>query len=165
MSDRGISFYESERELLEAVAAAESGDETALAVIPHYIEHSLEKRDRVATALRIYDQQAAFCDEEIKRLKERKERAQKGKQRLTEHVMRVMQQLDIERIEGKTSTLCIRRNPPSVVIEDESKIPQEYKFIRQTEVVDKDGIRKALKAGVDVPGADLAINGARLEVK
>lgn len=162
--ERGLSFYESERELLEAVEAAEGGDETALAVIPHYLEHSLDKRDRVATALRIYDQQSAFCDEEIARLKDRKERAQKAKKRLESHVLAIMQQLEIERLEGKTSTFCIRRNPPSVVIQDEEKIPAEYKFVKQTVVLDKAGIAKALKAGVEVEGADLMINATRLHV-
>lgn len=163
-NERSLTFYESEQELLEAVAAAENGDETALAVLPQYLEHSLEKRDRVATALRIYDNQAAFCEEEIARLKERKEAILKRKSRLVSHVIGVMQSMDVDRIEGKTSTLCLRSNPPSVAIQDEEKIPAEYKFVKQSVVIDKAGISKALKAGIEVPGADLIINNQRLVV-
>lgn len=163
-TERSLSLFEAERELLEAAIAAESGDEAALAVLPEYLQYSLEKRDRVAMALRIFDQQADFCDEEIARIKERKERVQKAKKRLESHVIAVMRQLDIEKVEGKTSTLAIRANPPSVLIQDEEKIPQEYKFVKQTVVIDKQGIGKALKAGADVPGADLSLNSLRLHV-
>lgn len=160
-----LSLYQAESELLEALQRAEEGDETALSIIPHYLEYSLDKRDKVATALRIFDQQAEFCDAEIQRLKDRKERVLKVRKRLEQSVMNIMQQRDIAKLEGKTSTFSLRLNPPSVLIEDESALPPEYKFIEQTMRIDKQGIAKALKSGIEVPGADLRVNSIRLEIK
>ena len=48
----------------------------------------------------------------------------------------------------------IQKNPPSVVIEDESKISEEY-LIKQSPKIDKAAIKKAISAGKEVSGASL----------
>ena len=90
------------------------------------------------------------------------------------------------RLEGKTTTFSLRACPPSVEVGDETAIPSEYKMlllklpavtweqlldgleieqrsavlgqVKSPEVtVDKRSIKAAIDAGVDVPGASLAI--------
>jgi Siphovirus Gp157 len=90
------------------------------------------------------------------------------------------------RLEGKTTTFSLRACPPSVEVADETAIPSEYKMLllklpavmweqlldgleveqrsavlgqlKSPEVtVDKRSIKAAIDAGVDVPGASLAI--------
>ena len=48
----------------------------------------------------------------------------------------------------------IQKNPPSEVIEDESKISEEY-LIKQAPKIDKAAIKKAIAAGKEVSGASL----------
>jgi hypothetical protein len=63
---------------------------------------------------------------------------------------------------GSAGTVSYRANPQSVVIVDESKIPDEYK--KTTITVDKAALKKALQDG-DVLGAQLSNGGESLQVR
>ena len=52
-------------------------------------------------------------------------------------------------------------NPPSVIVEDESLVPEEYKRKKVTITVDKTAVKKA---GVPVAGTNI-VNSQRLEFK
>lgn len=86
--------------------------------------------------------------------------------RLRVYLQDQMQRTGITKIECPYFKLSIRDNPPAVVIDAESQIPQE--FMRTPEppppAPDKKAIAEALKAGKDVPGAHLE-RGQRLEIK
>lgn len=90
----------------------------------------------------------------------------KRAERLLEHIRSGMITAEITKIESPFISLSIRDNPPSVVIHSENLIPDEY--MRHSEPPapspDKQAIARALKEGVDVPGAHLE-QGKRLEVK
>jgi len=55
-------------------------------------------------------------------------------------------------------TTFTTRKSESVVIEDEELIDKEYKTVKVTTSISKADIKKAIKAGVDVPGAILQEN-------
>ena len=58
-----------------------------------------------------------------------------------------------------------RKNPPKVNVFDEAQIPQ--KFMREIPAryeVDKTAIKKAISAGIEVPGASL-IQGESFQIK
>ena len=59
-------------------------------------------------------------------------------------------------IDGQTSTLALQAAPASVLILDESQIPQDYKTRHPEEwTPDKRKIGVALKKGIDVPGTSV----------
>ena len=61
------------------------------------------------------------------------------------------------KIDGETTTLALQEAPATVLILDEKLIPREYKrHVPEEWQPDKKCIAKALKAGIDVPGADLS---------
>ena len=72
----------------------------------------------------------------------------------------------ITKIECPYFRLALRDNPPAVVIDAESQIPDE--FMRRPEppppAPDKKSIAEAIKSGREVPGAHLE-RGQRLEIK
>lgn len=63
---------------------------------------------------------------------------------------------------GSAGTVSYRATPQSVIIVDESKIPDEYK--KTTITVDKVMIKKALQDG-EVTGAELSNGGESLQVR
>lgn len=51
--------------------------------------------------------------------------------------------------------VAIRRNPPSVVITDIDAVPHDYDKPPREREVSRSDIAEALKAGIDVPGAEM----------
>lgn len=84
--------------------------------------------------------------------------------RLRTAVKTYMETLQLSEILTDLYTVRIRRNPASVVIDDETVIAESYKRVKVTETIDKKAIAEALKAGAPVEGARLA-HTTRLEIK
>jgi len=91
------------------------------------------------------------------------ERTQRA-DRLRAAVKTYMETLQLSEILTDLYTVRIRRNPASVIIDDESVIASEYRRTKVTESIDKKAIAEALKAGAPVDGARLA-HTTRLEIK
>ena len=86
--------------------------------------------------------------------------------RLEKYVKSVMEHAGKKELEGDGLKIKIKNNPPSVLILDETMIPAAYKKLVTPEPYDqliKAEIAKAIKSGVDVPGADLNISSTRLD--
>jgi hypothetical protein len=83
---------------------------------------------------------------------------------LSQYLMLHMLADGIEEIKSTTFTVRVRENPPSVIIDSESLIPEKFISSVISQKVHKDEILKDLKAGIQVPGAHLGI-GKRLEIK
>jgi hypothetical protein len=67
-----------------------------------------------------------------------------------------MEASKLPKLEGNTSTLALRKNPPSVRVEDEAAIPRNYfKFPVPPPVLDKTAVARDLKALREVPGCRL----------
>jgi hypothetical protein len=80
--------------------------------------------------------------------------------RLTEYVLAVLTASKLDRIDGETSTLARHRNPPRVVIDDDSAVPTE--FLRWPDPLpdpdpepDRNAIKAAIRGGAEVPGCRL----------
>jgi hypothetical protein len=86
--------------------------------------------------------------------------------RLEEYVKSTMEHSGKKELEGDGLKIKLRANPPSVVIVDEALIPWEFREVvtpPPVERIVKAKIAKALKAGFDVPGADLNIGNTRVD--
>lgn len=59
----------------------------------------------------------------------------------------------IERVDGIGARISYKKNPPSVVIDNEADIPEEYWRIKRE--VDKKAVKEALQAGKPIEGAHL----------
>jgi predicted nuclease with TOPRIM domain len=153
------------------------------AAITEYLERSAEKVDSIAHVLSALDWEQKAAADEISRLQERKKAAKASQERLEKYVCRVIAMRGAK-LAGKTNTLSVRPSE-AVEVTDEKAVPILYQRIavkmprilwvlilrgandealRQLNTcpafeekieVPLDPIKRALKAGDIVPGAEL----------
>lgn len=83
---------------------------------------------------------------------------------LKQCVIRAVQALHTDTLEAEDIRVKLKKLPASVFVEDENKIPEEFKKQKVTETIDKTKIVTLLKAGQEVPGCSLS-RGFRVEIK
>ncbi len=86
--------------------------------------------------------------------------------RIREYLKLNMEKTGIQKIECPFFKIAIRDNPPSVVIDAASQIPEGFWRLPEPPplVPDKKLIAESLKAGLDVPGCHLE-RGTRLDIR
>lgn len=104
-------------------------------------------------------------DSEIKRLQSRKKTFENRKKRLREYLLHNMEASNITKIECPYFTASIRKGVESVVIDDQESIPDDYITIEVTEKVDKAGIKRDLKAGLQINGASIKRGANTIMIK
>ena len=76
------------------------------------------------------------------------EKARKDNERIKkvkETIKDVMKGLEIKKIQTPIGSFTLRKNNPSLIIDDETKIPDRYKEIIYTEKIKKDEIKKDIQ--------------------
>ena len=107
----------------------------------------------------------AVNDEEI-RLAEMKKTAEKKLSKFKEYVKENMERLDLTNIPTSLGNLKISKNPMSVEIDNEEKIPGEFKKVEMKVKVDKTAIKKHFKeTGEIVPGIKIVDGKTSLRIK
>ena len=119
------------------------------------IEDAIEdKAENIAKLIRNLEADKKAFEEEEKRFKEKKQAADNRIKSLKLYLE------DNMRLTGKTKfkagffSFAIQNNPPSVEVFDEALIPKQF-LIAQPVKIDRAGIKELLKAGEEVPGAEL----------
>ena len=87
-------------------------------------------------------------DAYIKTLESRKKRVEKA-------CIYALDTLQVKSIMTGWGEMKIKKNPPSVVIDDLSKVPTTFQHQKIEVTIDKVAIKAAIKAGEEVPGAHL----------
>jgi hypothetical protein len=125
------------------------------AEIRQTVELQIRKVDDFCRFLAHLESQADLAAKEIERLKARKSRFENLEERLEQYAIWTLQSLGLRKLDGNTSKLTLRTNQPGVEIDDGELVPPQFKTIKQEIVIDKRGIKKAIDAGANVPGAHL----------
>ena len=119
------------------------------------IEEAFEdKAENIAKWIRNLEADKKAFEEEEKRFKEKKQAADNRIKSLKLYLE------DNMRLTGKTKfkagffSFAIQNNRPSVEVFDEALIPKQF-LIAQPVKIDRAGIAELLKAGEEVPGAEL----------
>lgn len=155
-------------------------------------ELALDKRDRVIRFIRHVESQIDFAKAEKARINDWQKSLEGGLERFRDYLAHVVatygaQPKGAAKLVGKVGTLTLRKTPDTALITDEAEIPAEYKTVTVTmpaavwasiaaqfpaaanhpasETIAKKPILDALKAGVDVPGAELVFGHDVLQVK
>jgi hypothetical protein len=111
-----------------------------------------------------FDNTESIIEDEIERLMVLKQRAAKRKELFKERLASAMLEFGVEKIESPTLKLSFRKSE-AVEITDETVIPQECKeLIPETWKISKTKIKEAIKAGEEVPGAEL-VTRKNLQIK
>jgi hypothetical protein len=132
-----------------------------IAALVDAIAGTRQKVDATNGVLAMLEARAAAAKAEIARLDKRAGKATRDYARLEAYVLATLEEKQIDRLEGETSTLARRLNPASVIVDDPAAIP--VAFLRwppqpppPPEQPDKVAIKAALKAGLKVAGCRLA---------
>ncbi|EGP8670339.1 siphovirus Gp157 family protein [Listeria monocytogenes] len=127
------------------------------------IDDELEtKAENVAFVIKELEGQSLILEKETKRLAERKNTINNNVKRLKQSLFDAMITANKQKIKKNLFTLDIRKNPPSLIVEDESKL-LNY-LIEQPKKLDKTKLGDDLKKGIEVPGAKI-IQTERLQIR
>jgi aromatic ring-opening dioxygenase LigB subunit len=102
------------------------------------------KSINVAAYFLSLDAQAAAIKEAEAKMAARRKAIEAKSARLKDYLKQNMQACEIQKISCPEFEISLRKNPPSVIIDDESLIPLEFIEIRETRHIDKAAI-KAVK--------------------
>ncbi|HEM1632514.1 TPA: siphovirus Gp157 family protein, partial [Listeria monocytogenes] len=112
------------------------------------IDDELEtKAENVAFVIKELEGQSLILEKETKRLAERKNTINNNVKRLKQSLFDAMITANKQKIKTNLFTLDIRKNPPSLIVEDESKL-LNY-LIEQPKKLDKTKLGDDLKKGIE----------------
>ena len=140
--------------LLELAEDPES-DPQAIADTFEGLEFELEsKAEDYAKVIRMLEYDAAACDAESKRLRNKKLSIESNIKRMKAALQSAMVATGKTKFKTKLFSFGIRKSPASVVIDDPKMVPPEF-LIPQEPQVDKRAIKDALKEGTELGFAHL----------
>jgi len=114
-----------------------------------------DKAANVAAYIRTLDTEAAAIEDARKAMERRQTALERHADRLRNYLKSQMERTGIPRVKNSWVTVRVQPNPPSVVIEDETMLPDRFKQPVTTLKLLKSDIARALKAGQSVFGARL----------
>ena len=118
------------------------------------IEGAIEdKADNYAKVIRTLEADAAACDAEAKRLRNKKQTIENNIKRMKSALQFAMRMTGKTKFKTALFTFGIRKNPASVVIDAANvrDFPEQY-IIESEPILDKKALKDALKAGEDMTG-------------
>ena len=119
-------------------------------------EGGFEKKvEACAAAIREMQAMAGVAADEADRLNERAKAFANRASRLKEYVKREMESAECPKVMTELFTVSVRRNAPSTNVTDPEAIPEKFIHVEEVKKVDKREIAAAIKAGEQVPGAEL----------
>jgi hypothetical protein len=124
------------------------------------------KAQNVAFFIRNLESTADQIKQAEKQMADRRKALENKAATIKDYLKRNMQATGINKIECPYFAISLKKNPPAVLITDEAAIPAEYlvQVPPPPPSVDKKAIAEALKAGVNVAGAELT-QGERVDIK
>ncbi|MBX0320232.1 siphovirus Gp157 family protein [Shouchella clausii] len=146
------------REFLDKIDELEEGeilsDEAIKDTLESLTEPFDEKIENIAKAIKTMQYEAEVLKAEKDRLEKRRKSVINASDRLKEYMQANMEAVDVQKVKGLTLTVNIQNNPPSVLVEDESAIPEKY-LIEQNPKIDKKSILEDFKNDQPVPGCTI----------
>jgi hypothetical protein len=138
-----LTLYDFEDNLASLASTLELAEEAGakemiMEEIGQALRQAQEKRDAVVRFIRHCEAQQAFADQEIERIKYRRDRIAKLQTELEQYVILVIDRFvipdrrGVKRLEGNFSSIRIQKNPDSVSITDEQALPPAWKDIAVT---------------------------------
>lgn len=110
-----------------------------------------DKAVNIAKFMKNIDTEVEQIKLEEQRLAARRRSLVNKSEGLKEYLYEQMKAINLQKFKTPLFSFGIQKNPPSVDIFDESKVPVCY-LVEQAPTVDKKAILEALKAGIEVTG-------------
>lgn len=124
-----------------------------------------EKGKAIAMITLNIDGDLEAIQSQIDRLTDRKRIINNRKESLKEYLRENMEASGITKITHPLFTITCGKGKPSVVIDDENSIADEYMRVKTTMAPDKVAIAAAIKEGKEVKGAHSEIGKSSISIK
>uniref|UniRef100_A0AAU6W2V7 Siphovirus Gp157 family protein n=3 Tax=unclassified bacterial viruses TaxID=12333 RepID=A0AAU6W2V7_9VIRU len=163
------ALYQISKEFQELAILAETADED-LAVAIHdtmgAIQAEFEDKGKAIAMLTLnIDGDLEAIQSQIDRLTERKRVINNRKESLKEYLRTNMEAAGISKISHPLFTISLGKGKPIVVIDNEKDIPDDFMNTKVESTPNKAEIAKAIKEGVEVPGAHSEIGKSSISIK
>jgi hypothetical protein len=109
----------------------------------------------IAAALLHMEGEAELIRQAEERMSRRRRALEIRAAGLRQYLKIQMERINIREIRSPQFIIKVKQNPPKVILDDESAIPEAFKREESVIHVDKNGIRQALLSGRPVQGAHL----------
>lgn len=152
------------RQMIERLESSDLDPQTIADTIEGAQGEIEAKATNVAMFMKDLEAQVEAIKNAQKMMEERRKAIEAKAQNINKYLFENMKRTGISKIACPYFEIAIKKNPPSVVIEDEAVIEDKYIVTKTVHQVDKTAIKEALKAGQQVAGARLE-QGERLEIK
>lgn len=165
MNEKSLSLYGLSHEYVELYnALIESADEETgeididISEAFEKIQGAFEEKAiSTATVYRILGNYSDEIDKEIKRLQALKKHTESQQEKVERYLTEACERTGVLSLKGIYANISFKTNPPKVVFDDESAIPEEYivEKVKVEKSISKTEIKKAIQNGIKVPGAHL----------
>lgn len=151
-----MTLYELTEDYMNLLALAEDPDidEQTLADTMEGIEGALEdKAEGYAKVMRQLEADAAACDAESKRLKNKSKTIDNNIKRMKQALQFAMQATGKTKFKTPLFSFYIQKNPASVVMDEQyiENIPERF-LVRKDPEINRKAIKDAITAGEDLEG-------------
>ena len=114
-----------------------------------------EKSNQLELILKNLESKEEKCKEIADFYAKKAKQANEKRKALKELIITTMKGLGTKRLETETGTFTIKNNNPSLVIDDKSLIPEKFITMVQSDKIEKEEIKKAIKSGEEIAGVHL----------
>jgi hypothetical protein len=163
------ALYEISKQYEELAKLADAGDEdlaVALRDTMEGIEGEFQEKGKALAMVTLnMDGDIEAIKAQIARLTDRKKVMENRQTSLKEYLRTNMERTGITKIIHPLFTITLGKGKPIVVIDEETKIPDEYMNTTVTTTPMKAEIAKAIKEGKEIPGAHSEIGKSSISIK
>lgn len=117
-------------------------------------EEFSEKAENICKVMQTLQLEAKAIKEEEERLAKRRKNLENKAKTLKVYLEAHMKASNVDKIKGKVFTISISKNPPKVLTNDLSNIPERY-LIPQDPKINRKAILQDLKDGLKIEGVEL----------
>lgn len=161
-----MKLYEIKNEYLAALDNAVIDEETGEMIAP--FQELQESFNEKAIAVSMYfnglDAEAEAIKKAEDMMRKRRKAIEDRSQRLRQYLIDNMKECGISEIKCEYFCIKLKQNRVSVDDYEPDLIPDKFKNVKMTYVIDKEAVRKAIEAGEEVHGARL-VRKDKLEIK
>jgi len=162
-------LYEITGQFKELAALADTADEDLSVAIRDTMQAiEAEFNDKALAVSHVVlnlDADVLAIEDEIKRLSERKRMVTNRQKQITEYLRENMEAANISKISCPLFTITLAKGREVAVVDDDDLLPDEMVRVTTDVAADKPAILKALKLGIDVPGARIERGKSSIRIK
>lgn len=141
--------------IVDMVADGELTQEDFQQALAELEQSKVEKCGNAICYLNMRKQAIEAMKAEEKRISTQRKMLEKGNKSLEEAFAYVLKNMGDKEVITRYGVMKVRKNPPSVVIDDLSKVPTKFQHQKIEVTLDKVAIKNAIKAGEEVAGCHI----------